>query len=140
MTETVPIKLPTQTKELALNGNCRYNLDGDSICLNIQEIANNRSSSTTSSDLSVELWALPRPYEGGAFSGHALTMCYLPPLSGQQSLRNWEYCQPIQSPPEGYWYLTLMLREAENGVYVTRDHVNFPNRIKADYKLTLSFA
>ena len=140
MIEPVQIKLPTVNKEIALNGNCRYNLDGDSICLNIQEIANNRTQHTVSSDLSAELWALTQPYQGGAFCGHALAICHLGILNGQQSLRNWEYTQPIQSPPEGYWYLTLMLREAENGVYVTRDHVNFPDRIKADYKLSLSFA
>ena len=140
MNQPVDLKLPNQLKQLALNGNCRYNLDGNHVHLTIEEIANNRIAGTLSDDLSVELWALPSPYQDGQFSGHPLAGTQIGQLNGQQGFRNWEYSQALQMPPEGLWHVTLMLREWQNGEFVTRDYVNFPDPVRASYKLTLSLA
>lgn len=139
MNKPVQIKLPGKTKELSLNGSCQYHLEGDWIKLSADEIANNRIENTLSGEISVELWALPAPYQGGQFQGQVMAGCQIGTLSGQYGLQKWEATQPLQMPSEGEWYLTLMLREWDNGSYVTRDFLNFPDAVRVGHRKTLSF-
>ena len=106
--------------------------------LDVEEIANNRADENLSGTLSLEVWALANPYQGGDFNGCLVISTEIGELRGQQKLRQCHYEVPMQSPAEGEWYLVLMLREWGNGGYATRDHINFPHPIKAQYKLMLS--
>ena len=140
MNAPLKVKIPNITKELAMNGRCSYFLEGDTIHMEIDAIANNRIASSLSGGLSLELWALPAPYQGGYFSGQPVAGCRLGVLRGQHELRNWQHQQLAQPVSEGLWYLTLMLRERDNGGYVTRDYMNFPDAVKVEYKMVMNFA
>ena len=138
MNATVHSLTPKGLKDLALNGASNYRLVDDQVDFYASEIINNRSRDNTSGTLSLELWALPMPYQGGDFSGIPLAGREFGTLQGQHSLRNLTHSQRTQLPGEGEWYLVLMLREYTGNGYVTRDYMNYPETLKAAYKLALS--
>ena len=125
MHTTQPQSLTTTSTQLALVGNCGYRIQDNRIVINIDEIASQRDPGDISGTLSIELWALKQPYQGGGFSGAALSATRIGELYGQHFLANCHYDLLFQEPPAGTWYLTLMLREWTDAGFVTRDHVNF---------------
>lgn len=129
---------PVQVKLLSLNGICSYSINGEQLVLNVEEVANNRPADNASGTLSLEMWALPEPYQGGVFSGCQVAAVELGALHGQRIFRQLQYSLPLHSPTEGTWYMVMMLREWENDRYVTRDYINFPEAVKAQYRITLS--
>ena len=136
---TYPSALPlyTPTKELSLNGVCRYRIENSRFVLDVQEIANARGAQSLSGSLALEVWALAQPYTGGGFSGYPIISQPLGTLAGQSCFKHLHYILPMMQPAEGSWNLVLMLREWESGNWVTRDYMNFPCRLKAEYQLVL---
>jgi hypothetical protein len=120
-----PQTLATTSTQLALVGNCGYRIQDNRVVINIEEIASRRDQGDISGTLSIELWALTQPYEGGGFSGTALAGTQIGELYGQHFLANCRYDLLLQEPPAGTWYLTLMLREWTDAGFVTRDYVDF---------------
>ena len=110
---------------LILTGNSGYEIKNDRVTINIAEIANRRDLENISGTLAIEFWALEQPYRGADFSGAALAGTRIGEISGQHCIANCCYDLIFQEPPEGIWYLTLMLREWTEAGYVTRDYVNF---------------
>ncbi len=88
-------------------------------------IHNPRNPDNISGTLALELWALPEPYAGGAFTGHALAAVTLGSLAGGASWQDCVHELELTPPPAGTYTLTLMLREWTGDGYVSRDHVNF---------------
>jgi hypothetical protein len=115
----------TTIADLALTGDCGYEIQSDQVIINISEIANNRDLENISGTLSIELWALDKPYTGAEFDGLALAGTPIGELFGQHYLSNCRYELNFQEPSAGTWYLTLMLREWTETGYFTRDYVNF---------------
>ena len=128
----------TGLKPLVLNGISTYRIDNETLHIDVEEVINNRAQDNTSGTLSLEMWALSQPYEGGDFSGSQLASVSLGVLPGQHSLKNSRYALPLCMPEEGRWYLALMLREWHAGAFVTRDFVSFPQPVRAHYALVLS--
>jgi len=125
MHTTQPQALATTSTQLTLVGNCGYRIQDNRIVIDIDEIASRRDLGDLSGTLSIELWALKQPYQGGDFSGIALAGTRIGELLGQHYLAGCHYDLLFQEPPAGTWYLTLMLREWTDAGYVTRDHVDF---------------
>lgn len=125
MSYTPSINVQGFERELTLNGNCSYNIIGDRVTLQIDEIANNRQPGNISGTLAIELWALPQPYAGDQFSGVSLAATTIGEISSQCFLPQCRYELIFSQPPAGTWTLCLMLREWENGAFVTRDYINF---------------
>ena len=94
-----------------------------------KRIHNPRDPDNISGTLALELWALPEPYAGGAFTGHALAAVTLGSLAGGASWQDCAYELELTPPPAGTYTLTLMLREWNGDGYVTRDHVNFASPV-----------
>lgn len=128
----------TDSKPLSLNGICSYHINGEQLGMDVEEIFNNRSAGNTSGTLSLEMWALPSPYQGGDFSGHQIAAVTLGELEGQRCYRRLSYALPLQNPAEGNWYLVMMLREWDCGGFITRDYVNFPEVLRAQSRIVLS--
>ncbi len=116
-----PEKNVIEPPQLALSGQCAYAVDGTRVLLTLEQIANNRPADNLSGTLAVELWALTQPYTGGAFEGQPLAATTLGELRGAHVLNNCQYDLIFTPPTAGYEYFTLMLREWENGAFVTRD-------------------
>jgi DNA uptake protein ComE-like DNA-binding protein len=125
MYTTRPDTFTTISTELALVGNCGYRIQDNRIIIDIDEIASHRDLGDISGTLSLELWALKQPYQGGDFSGASLAGTRIGELIGQHYLAGCRYDLLFQEPPAGSWYLTLMLREWTDAGFVTRDYVNF---------------
>ncbi|MCB1876502.1 MAG: helix-hairpin-helix domain-containing protein [Chromatiales bacterium] len=111
--------------EIALQGNCGYEVQGDRVRVTVAQIANNRDIGNLSGTLALELWALQQPYEGGDFSGIALAGTTVGEVSGQHYFADGFYDLLFSAPPAGTWHMALMLREWTPLGYVTRDHINF---------------
>lgn len=62
----------TTISDLALIGDCGYEIQNNQVIINISEIANHRELENISGTLSIELWALDKPYTGAEFNGLAL--------------------------------------------------------------------
>lgn len=114
-----------ELSELTLSGNSGYAIQGNRIIIAVDEIANRRDAGNLSGTLSLELWALEKPYAGGQFSGYAMAATQLGELRGEQFLSGCRYDLNFQEPPAGQWRLALMLREWDGAGYVTRSWVNF---------------
>jgi hypothetical protein len=109
-----------------LEGTVGYRcLDDKRFAIEVERIQNPRDPDNVSGTLALELWALPEPYAGGDFQGHALGAITLGRLAGGGS---WEHCvydMDIVVPPADSYTLVLMLREWNGNSYITRDHCNF---------------
>jgi len=109
-----------------LDGRVGYRVDGDDLVIEADAIRSPRASDNISGSLSLELWALPEPYRGGTFNGHALGRVDLGRLAGQTALETVAERTPLSPPPAGNWEIVLMLREwAGPTGYVTRDFARF---------------
>ena len=114
-----------QLSGLSLSRNCGYEIQNKRVILNISEIASHRKLENTSGTLSIELWALNRPYTGADFNGVALASTCIGELFGQHYISDCRYDLNFEEPTAGTWFLTLMLREWNEAGYLTRDYVNF---------------
>jgi DNA uptake protein ComE-like DNA-binding protein len=108
-----------------LEGEIVYRVVGDQIEVRAQRIHNPRGANNLSGTLTLDLWALPAPYQGGAFSGIALGSTVLGTLGGQSDWHDVRAQLPFNLLPEGCWHLVLMLRECTSQGYLTRDYTNF---------------
>jgi hypothetical protein len=111
-----------------MTGNVGYRVDGASARISVERVENPREAANRSGTLSLELWALPVPFTGGAFQGHHLAGVEIGPINGQCDLALESIDLAFIPPPPGEWHVVLMLREWTTGGYVTRDFTNFPTR------------
>jgi competence ComEA-like helix-hairpin-helix protein len=108
-----------------LNGVMGYRLNDGRVRLHLGGLVNPRNAENLSGTLSLELWALPAPYRGGAFNGVALAGVTVGQLPGQYELTSGDYDLSCQQPPVGVWHFVLMLREWTSAGFVTRDFTSF---------------
>lgn len=125
MTSTHHSVSPDFSLPIVLRGQIAYRIDENRVLIDVEEIANDRDVFNTSGSLTLELWALEHPYQGGGFTGYNLASISLGQIQGQYCLRHQQFDLVFQQPPEGDWNLVLMLREWEQGAYITRDFTNF---------------
>lgn len=114
-----------ESPELTLSNSCGYAIQGESVVITVEQIANNRSATNLSGTLALELWALEQSYAGGDFAGSPLAAVSIGELSGAHMLSNLSYSLLFTAPSAGAWSVVLMLREWENGAFVTRAWQNF---------------
>ena len=111
-------------------GSARYHCDEPGrMVVEVERIESPRDPDNLSGTLVLELWALPEPYVGGAFAGHALAAVTLGMLRGGES---WQACRhelEMSPPPAGTHALVLMLREWAGNGYVTRDYANLADAV-----------
>ncbi|MFM2060043.1 MAG: hypothetical protein RLY71_4428 [Pseudomonadota bacterium] len=110
----------------SFQGAVAYRLvDDNHVELSAECISNPRVAANLSGSLALELWALTKPYTGGAFTGHCLARTDLGTLAGQSSWQGVSATVPAAVLPPGRWPLCLMLREWSAAGHVCRDYVNF---------------
>ena len=119
------LQLENNIQEISLNGSASYRIDGQQVVIAIPYLSNNRNNFALTGTLSVELWALTAPYQGGDFSGQALAGTQIGELLDQHCLQNCEYRLNFAVPQAGEWSLCLMLREWNGTAFETRDFINF---------------
>lgn len=108
-----------------LGGTVGYAFEGDVVRLSVERIENPRGSDNLSGTLTLELWALTTPYQGGPFSGVQFGSVTLGTLAGQASWSEVAVDLPRAELAPGQWQLVMMLREWTPAGYLTRDFCNF---------------
>ena len=108
-----------------LKGKISYDLNGDRVYIETESIENPRDASNASGTLTLELWALPEPYNGEEFHGAPLAGAILGSLAGQSEWNPPPFDLSFKRPPEGRWFFVLMLREWTGTGYSTRDYTTF---------------
>jgi DNA uptake protein ComE-like DNA-binding protein len=109
-----------------MTGNVGYRVDGGRVKIFADRVKNPRAAENRSGTLSLELWALSAPFNGGRFEGRHLAGVEIGSVQGGSELA----LQPMElaftAPPAGPWQIVLMLREWTASGFVTRDFSNFP--------------
>lgn len=123
--QNLPINQTSMDSEIGFAGSSSYHIQGDRILIQLDEIHNHRDQGDISGTLSIELWALSQPYNGGSFDGIALAGTRIGELLDRHYLSNCRYDLLFQEPPAGTWHLVLMLREWTGNGFETRDQINF---------------
>jgi DNA uptake protein ComE-like DNA-binding protein len=109
----------------SLEGTVGYRFDPGTVEVSVGAVTNPRDASNLSGSLSLELWALPRAYEGGAFEGFRIAGADLGCLSGGTRVDEIRLNLAAAPVPAGSWQVVLMLREWTPAGFVTRDYANF---------------
>lgn len=115
---------PERFLQPRLVGSITCNLAQNEVTLSIERIENPRDLSNVSGTLSLELWALNAPYEGGSFKGQPLAGVVLGRLTGQESWGEVTHTLHYAPPTAGCWQVAVMLREWTGSSYTTRDFFN----------------
>jgi competence ComEA-like helix-hairpin-helix protein len=116
---------PERFCQPSLQGAVGYSFAQAEVEISVEALVNPRDGDNLSGSLSLDLWALPQPYEGGAFEGFLIAEGGLSCLPGQSRLDDVQLTLPLAPLPPGTWHIVLMLREWTPAGYVTRDYVNF---------------
>jgi DNA uptake protein ComE-like DNA-binding protein len=112
-------------RQPSMQGMVGYRFDQASVDLRVGAVVNPRDEANLSGSLSLELWALPRTYLGGAFEGFRIAGADLGCVPGQSSMDAIHLTLPAAPVPAGTWQIVLMLREWTPAGFVTRDYANF---------------
>lgn len=112
-------------RQPTLEGVVGYRFGPGSVALATAAVSNPRDAGNLSGSLVLELWALDKSYQGGAFEGVRIGSADLGCLAGQSRLEAVEVSVPADLVPAGIWQVVLMLREWTAAGYVTRDYTNF---------------
>jgi Helix-hairpin-helix motif len=104
-----------------IGGAVGYRIDGAQAQISVERIENPRPEGNLSGTLSLELWALSAPFEGGHFEGHHLAGVEIGSVNGQGELAPQSFDLGFIAPPPGEWQIVLMLREWTAEGFVTRD-------------------
>lgn len=108
-----------------IRGNAGFRVDNGRVNISVDSIYNPRCADNVSGTLSIELWALKQPYNGGDFEGVALTGATFGQVAGQTESFLREFDLSFSQPSAGTWHYVLMLREWTATGFTTRDFVNF---------------
>lgn len=114
-----------QFRQPCLQAPVTYRFEGGEVEVCVGCVANPRDADNLSGSLGLELWALPQPYEGGAFAGFLIAGGELGRVAGQAGIEALRLTLPAAAPPPGSWHIVLMLREWTPAGFLTRDYVNF---------------
>ena len=109
---------------ISLSGNSSYQISGPSVVMNADRVTNNATGGA-SGTLRMELWAFSSRYTGSSQSGYQLAAYTLGQLNGGQ------YFNSISSgtvsfsyPPNGTWYVSIIITEYNYGSWPTVDYGN----------------
>lgn len=108
-----------------LDGAVGYAIDGDWVVLKAGRVVNPRPTFSLNGALTLELWALPQPFRGGALDGARLASAELGVVGGSCALVEQDLRVPFTPPPAGEWHIVMVLREQLLNANATRDFCNF---------------
>jgi hypothetical protein len=114
-------------KPLALVGASSYRYSGNTLNLNVNQVANRRQGGY-SGTLLLRLWATPYRYRGGSLNGYVLGSYKLGNLNGGHNFNKISRQVPLSLPPPGSYYVTMTLSEYRGDEYVIADYHSYPDK------------
>jgi len=113
----------TVSANLKLQGQASWNGSGSTITIKVAKVVNN-STDGTSGALRLRIWATQSQYSGGSINGYVLGSVALSPLKGGHYYSSISKTGTYTKPPNGTYYTTLTLEEAQLGTYSIKDYIN----------------
>lgn len=107
---TLVVSGPPAGGDLDLVTPWSYQISNGNARVTATRIQNNRANGTSGS-LRLELWATASAYNGGSFSGYKIAQSSFNPLQAGFNYSPIDFTQTASIPPNGTWYITLMLTE-----------------------------
>lgn len=106
-------------------GAVAFNGEQQRVHIALDGIASDRNNDNLSGTLSIELWSLNAPYQGGYFNGECLAATQIGELWGNHWIADCDYDLIYQAPQVAGQQLCLMLREWNGVAFETRDFRTF---------------
>jgi hypothetical protein len=114
---------------LAIEGNVSYSSGNGQVTLRADRVKNN-STSGQSGTIRLELWATSSRYSGGGISGYrTASYQFTSTLAAGSFFSNVNRTVNFTDPPDGTYFLTLLVTEWTGSQFVIRDYRNFSNQI-----------
>lgn len=95
--------------------------EGGTIDLSVTKISHVRATKTGS--LHLEVWATPQPFQGGVVNGFRIGTVTKQPLEAGMVYNNVQNTEKFIPPPNGTFYVSLLLSEYDGSQYVLRDFI-----------------
>lgn len=91
------------------------------VTLSVGKVSHRRTGHTGS--LKIALWATETPYRGGKISGYQICSLAKAPLEPGYSYSNIKTTVPFTPPPDGTYFITLVLTESDGQSYKIVDYL-----------------
>ncbi len=91
------------------------------VTLSVGKVSHRRTGRTGS--LKIAVWATVAPYRGGKISGYQICSLSKKPLEVGYSYSDIKTTAPFSPPPDGTYFITLVLTESDGEKYLIRDYI-----------------
>ncbi len=95
--------------------------EGGTIDISVAKISHHRATKTGS--LHLEVWATPQPFQGGALNGFRIGTVSKKALEAGMVYNNVQNTEKFIPPPNGTYFVNLVLSEYDGSKYVIRDYL-----------------
>jgi len=112
--------------EIFFSGNVSWESAYGRVLISADEIVND--TALRSRPLRMRLWATHTVYTGAVLDGFPLATKALGRLKSGFAFQDYSRTAPFRPPPEGSYYITLVLEERVGRGWFVRDWVNFPGQ------------
>jgi hypothetical protein len=110
----------------SIQGNADYTIDGSTITFTVDKICRSNLGSGTGA-LTIQLYASQAPYSGGTLSGYVIGETAYP--SGSGCIIDIDRNETLRPPPDGTWYITMVLLEPIDGSLRIIDYRTFKDPV-----------
>lgn len=113
--------------DVNIDGAVSYSIENDYIQIDVEKISN--TGGAASGTLGMSVWATSSPYDGGSISGYKLGEYALTTLDEGYYYQPFTLSDQLNVPPNGVYYVTLVLTEVIGGEAYIVDYVSFSNTV-----------
>ncbi len=112
--------------DVNIDGSVSYEIANGLVKIDVERVSNNGGASSGS--LGLSLWATNSPYNGGSLSGYQLGSFQLGTLGAGYYYESFTLTDEFNSPPDGDYYISLILTEDVGGQSYIVDYSTFSSR------------
>lgn len=117
--------------DLGFDGQVSYFIENEKVIVEAEKILN--SSNTGSGSIKLELYATSSKYTGGTLSGHLMgEFDFNDPLDANTHYYDIQKTDDYVQPPDGSYYVTLLLLEYQDTDFYIVDYITFDNQLKVN--------
>ena len=119
------VSLSAAAQNIELDCPCGFAIQGASVTLTADAVINPRNGGR-SGTLKLKLWATSSPYSGGSISGHIVgEYRFSDALNGRFRYTDLDLTVAYDRPPDGIYYMTMVVTEFNNGQDFIQDYITF---------------
>ena len=117
-----PVSLaPLELLSISAPWSWQTNYANRTVALSVGKVSHRRTGHTGS--LKIAIWATETPYRGGKISGYQICSLAKAPLEPGYAYTNIKTTVPFTPPPDGTYFITLVLTESDGQAYKIVDYI-----------------